>query len=150
MKYRIFWIPQVPMQPFHWAVDDPQQGKAILDLLADYDKFQFENHVKPDYCNAGGLQVLEQGEWVDWCDEDGNSIDEMETLFVKDAREIIDSIEPQCRDERNRARGYLEHHDHAKPLIEALKKINGGCDRPSGVAGDALFAYKKLAESARR
>ncbi len=71
MKYRIWWIPRVPGKPFHTEVSSVIEGVEIMRILADYDKFQFDNHIKPDYCNAGGLQMLEaDGEWCDWYDEE--------------------------------------------------------------------------------
>ena len=76
---RVWWIPQVPMQPFRVEVATVREAKLLLDTLAKYDIFQFENRIKPDYCNAGGLEVFEDGEWCEWYDEDGNSIDETES-----------------------------------------------------------------------
>ena len=76
---RVWWIPQVPMQPFRVEVATVREAKLLLDTLAKYDAFQFENNVKPDYCNAGGLEVFEDGEWCEWYDEDGNGIDETES-----------------------------------------------------------------------
>lgn len=78
MKLRIWWIPQIPMKPFFKEVPTLAAGKLLLDALADYDLFQLENNVKPDYSNAGGLQAIADGEWVDWYDEDGYDIDEYE------------------------------------------------------------------------
>lgn len=75
-KLRVWWIPQVPMKPFHVNVKTIGEAKLVLDTLARYDTFQFENRIKPDYCNAGGLQMLEDSEWTDWYDEDGNDIDD--------------------------------------------------------------------------
>jgi hypothetical protein len=70
-EYRVWWIPQVPMKPFRVPVETPEQGRWLCDVLADYDIFQFESNVKPDYCNAGGVQMLdEDGEWVDWPEYD--------------------------------------------------------------------------------
>lgn len=69
---RVWWIPQVPMKAFYVPVASVAEGVKILDILANYDIFQYENRVKPDYCNTGGLQMLEDGEWVDWCSEDGD------------------------------------------------------------------------------
>lgn len=66
MRYKIWHIPQVPMQGFEREVGSVDEGYTILDILADYDKFQFENNIKPDYCNAQGLMVMEDGEWVDY------------------------------------------------------------------------------------
>jgi len=80
---RVWWIPQVPMKAFHVPVKDTEQAKLILDTLAFYDLFQLENHIKPDYSNAGGLEVYVDdinGEgkpgWEEWEDEDGNNIDD--------------------------------------------------------------------------
>ena len=56
-QLRVWWIPQVPMNAFHKLVDSLKEARFLLDTLAEYDVFQFENHIKPDYCNTGGLQV---------------------------------------------------------------------------------------------
>jgi hypothetical protein len=74
---QIWWIPQVPGKPFTVPVASVAEAKKLLDVLALYDIFQFENRIKPDYCNAGGLSVYEDGEWCDWQDEDGNTIDDL-------------------------------------------------------------------------
>jgi hypothetical protein len=59
------------MSPFFVDVDSLEEGVKLTDVLADYDKFQFGNQIKPDYCNAGGIQMLDgAGEWVDWYDEE--------------------------------------------------------------------------------
>ena len=74
---KVWWIPQVPMEPFEYAVKTPMEGAILCDALALYDQFQFEQNVKPDYSNAGGLQVFEDGEWIDWYDhETGEGFDE--------------------------------------------------------------------------
>lgn len=74
---RVWWIPQVPMKPFYVYVKDINEAKLIIDTLAKYDTFQYENNIKPDFCNAGGLCMfdpddIEQGEeesgWTDWYD----------------------------------------------------------------------------------
>ncbi len=78
---RVWWIPQVPMrQPFHVDVDSPKEASKILGVLAYYDLFQYENKVRPDYANVGGLEVFEDGEWCEWYDEDGDDIDSTERL----------------------------------------------------------------------
>ena len=74
---QVWWVPQVPMKQFTVPVKDIEEGAKLLDVLAAYDLFQFKNKVKPDYCNAGGLQKWEEdsdGEgtpgWNDWHDEE--------------------------------------------------------------------------------
>lgn len=87
-KLRVWWIPQVPGRPFHVDVRDVSEGVKIMDVLADYDAFQFENNIKPDYCNAGGLILFDtddttdspDGSWVDWYDPDTGCDDPKEWL----------------------------------------------------------------------
>jgi hypothetical protein len=73
---RIWHIPQVPGPAFRVSVATPREGALLLHTLADYDRFQYENRIKPDYCNAQGLEVFEDGEWCEWCDEQGDDIGE--------------------------------------------------------------------------
>lgn len=54
------------MKAFIVPVVSVEEAAKLHDVLADYDLFQYENNVKPDYCNVGGLSVFEDGEWVDW------------------------------------------------------------------------------------
>jgi hypothetical protein len=78
MKYRVWWVPQVPMKnPF--LVSTPTLGEAIrlYDTLARYDEYQYANNIKPDYANAGGIDVSDEtfpGGWVDWHDSNDYSI----------------------------------------------------------------------------
>jgi len=74
MKYRIWHIPQVPMKPFRADVESPQEAQKFLNMLADYDVFQLENKVKPDYTNASGLEIYIDGGWEEWQDESGEDI----------------------------------------------------------------------------
>jgi hypothetical protein len=75
-KLRVWWIPQVPMEAFMVDVKDLTEAKKILDVLADYDEFQFRNNVRQDHCNTGGLEYLdeEQKEWSEFEDEEGKDI----------------------------------------------------------------------------
>ena len=70
---RVWWIPQIPLHPFYVPV------KTVYDL------FQFENNIKPDFCNAGGLEVQEElnDEWYEYHDEDDRDIDEILLEGVK-------------------------------------------------------------------
>jgi hypothetical protein len=77
VKLRVWWIPQVPMEPFYVPVNSLEEANLLLDALAAYDQFQLEKHIKPDYSNVGGLQVWDENSdgdgtpgWVDWCDEE--------------------------------------------------------------------------------
>lgn len=75
---RVWWIPQVPMPPFRVNVPDLESANLLLDALAQYDLFQLKHNVRPDYCNAGGLERFEDGEWSDWyCDDTGSDFDDV-------------------------------------------------------------------------
>jgi hypothetical protein len=83
----VWWVPQVPMKAFRVPVSNLEIGVKVMDVLADYDKFQFDNKVKPDYCNAGGLNVWcadSDGEgtpgWEDWYDEETGEDDPRQYL----------------------------------------------------------------------
>jgi hypothetical protein len=53
------------------------EAVKIMDVLGEYDTFQYENNIKPDYSNVGGLEIYEDGEWVEWGDPEwGHNIDE--------------------------------------------------------------------------
>ncbi len=71
---QVWWIPQVPGKSFKVPVKSVEEARKILDVLADYDRFQFVSNIKPDYANAGGLLVLEPGEdgleWCEWYDDE--------------------------------------------------------------------------------
>lgn len=69
---RVWWIPQISMKSFYVPVSSLQEARLILDILAMYDIFQFENKVKPDYSNTGGLQYFDENEkdWLDWYNEE--------------------------------------------------------------------------------
>lgn len=84
-QMRVWHIPQVPGKAFHVLVESPSEAKKILDVLAMYDLFQYENRIKPDYCNAGGLEIYEKDDgdgkpgWCEWYDsETGEDIDSWE------------------------------------------------------------------------
>lgn len=78
-QLRVWWIPQVPMEPFRVQVNNLREAKLLIDTLADYDNFQYHNNIKPDYSNAGGVEIWDEeiDEWSDWYDEEtGADFDE--------------------------------------------------------------------------
>lgn len=68
MKLRVWHIPQVPGKPFYIPVNDIREAKKVMDILAYYDLFQLENNIKPDFCNASGVEIWDEEakEWCDW------------------------------------------------------------------------------------
>ena len=81
---RIWWNPQIGSgcPSFYWDVENINEAKLLMDCLAQYDLFQYHNKVKPDYCNAGGLNIYDEDpddnklDWFDWLDDDGFDIDQ--------------------------------------------------------------------------
>ena len=68
--YKVWYIPQVPMAAFEVEVPDVPSARMVLDALSAFSLFEFENRVKPDYCDAGGIVVLDHGEWRDLEEDD--------------------------------------------------------------------------------
>ena len=84
---RVWWIPQVPGKGFYVSVKDVDDAKKILDTLAKYDLFQFASNVKPDYSNAGGLEVYEMykdGEWSEWYSESEEADEDISAVMRKE------------------------------------------------------------------
>jgi len=44
------------MRAFRVDVDSVDEGVKLMTVLADYDAFQYDNNIKPDYSNIGGLE----------------------------------------------------------------------------------------------
>jgi hypothetical protein len=81
-KFRVAHFPQIPCKPFEVYVDSVLEGVKLMDILAEYDKFQFENKIKPDYCSSNVLQMFyeDEQEWLDWEDEETGENDPRQWL----------------------------------------------------------------------
>jgi hypothetical protein len=81
VKLRVWYIPQLGNNApiFRVKVESVEEAEKLLDTMWNYDIFQFENHIKPDYCNASGLEYYDEelGEWQEYYDEEGRDIDEI-------------------------------------------------------------------------
>lgn len=74
-ELRVWHIPQIPGPAFHVGVDSPQEAQRVIQVLAQYDLFQFKHKIKPDYSNASGLEVFTHDcdgegthDWEEWYD----------------------------------------------------------------------------------
>ena len=87
-KLKLWWIPQIPMKAFEVEIVSVEEGEKLLDVLARYDAFQFENRIKPDYCNTGGIvwchPSLTYQDWEDYPD-DGDEREMLEEEFLAEA-----------------------------------------------------------------
>lgn len=59
MKLRVCHYPQIPMKPFYVYVDSVEEAWKVANILANYDTFQYENNIKPDYSNMSGLEYYD-------------------------------------------------------------------------------------------
>lgn len=75
-KFRVWWVPRVHMASFFYNTDSLSEALHMADMLAKYDLFQYENNVKPDYSNTGGVQMWDE-ENQDWFDLDDYEIEYM-------------------------------------------------------------------------
>jgi len=81
-KLRVSHYPQVPCKPFIVEVKNLEEAKLISDTLANYDLFQYENRIKPDYANATVIEQwdADEEEWISWFDEE-TGIDNIDEYF---------------------------------------------------------------------
>ncbi len=82
---RVWWIPQVgaKIPTFRTPVKNLREAKLLLEVLANYDLYQLDNKIKPDFANVGGLEVYDNNVdgdgntgWCSWYDENGNDEDD--------------------------------------------------------------------------
>ena len=79
MELRVWHCCQVgSVGNFYVPVSSIEEAWKILNTLWDYDIFQYENNIKPDYTNTSGLEYFDESEkvWTEWEDEDGCDIRE--------------------------------------------------------------------------
>jgi hypothetical protein len=67
-KFKAWYIPQVPMKAFEVEVSSAAKAQTVLNMLTDFSNFEFENNVKPDYSDAGGVEEWDETgqEWFDY------------------------------------------------------------------------------------
>lgn len=80
VEFKVWWIPQIGQSPtFYVPVQSIEEGKKICEVLAHYDLFQYENRIKPDYANTGGISMKHptgtDGEWWDVPDDEEELMD---------------------------------------------------------------------------
>ena len=101
-KLRVWWMPQVGANAtFYVPVASVEQARRVMDILAAYDCFQYNHNIKPDYCNCGGLQMLddETGEWEEW--------------YMEDAEYYYDDVDIYCDE-------YSDQRDELKAFTKEI------------------------------
>jgi len=103
-KLRVWWVSQMGTDAIHIPVQSVKEAKKTMDLLSYFDCFQYNQHIRPDYSNTGGLEMYDEEtqEWCDWVYEDDNEyiedIDEWcEKFLSKDEQEELKNYENTLR-----------------------------------------------------
>lgn len=67
-KFKMWYIPQMPMKAFEFKTDTSAEALAALDLITDFSIFEYDNNVKPDYCDMSGISQWDETEqeWFDY------------------------------------------------------------------------------------
>lgn len=79
LQFRVWHNCQIgKVNNFYTKVNSIEEAWNMINTLAQYDIFQYENRIKPDYCNSNGLEYFdeEENDWLEWYDDDGYDIRE--------------------------------------------------------------------------
>lgn len=107
-KLRVWWISQIGTGTFYIPVKSVKEAKKTMDLLSYFDCFQYNQKIRPDYSNTGGLEMFneETGEWEDWVyetkEEYCEDVDEYCDIFCsddekKELAEYVNELSSQVR-----------------------------------------------------
>ena len=70
-KFRLWYIHQVPGEPFEQEITNPADGQRILDTISNLMMYLYATKHIPDYANMGGIAYLdEDGDWIDYHPEE--------------------------------------------------------------------------------
>lgn len=88
IQLRVWHIPQVPGTAFEVNVSSLEDAKMLLKVLADYDAFQFAQHIKGDYANASGVIMHDPviNAWTDWHDDETGDDDIWAVIRAEDEK----------------------------------------------------------------
>jgi hypothetical protein len=91
MILRIAHYPQVLCEAFYVDVATIDEALKIINVLANYDLFQYHNKIKPNYANMCVLEYYDEEEhdWLEWNDEEGYTIDKYDLVNGKASLESI-------------------------------------------------------------
>ena len=93
--YYAYFGPRPNATMFTIPVSSIYEAALVKHTLAYSDLIKYGQGVTPDYDSMIGLEVFENGEWVDWYDEDGN--DDMEAWLEENEPENYAKIQDLCK-----------------------------------------------------
>lgn len=91
-KYKLWHIPQIPMPPFEVYSEDLSYLVRLQDVLSEYDAFEFEHKVKPDYASISGICVLDD-------DDEWEDIDDYELGVLRDNLDALKAAREFAKEE---------------------------------------------------
>jgi hypothetical protein len=91
VRYRVWWVSNPSRPPFYFEVVDTFEAILVLEVLAKYD-LSLGDRI---FMNAGGLEALDDGEWVEWADHDGNDLHDLLRDFRDDQDGLITYLEQE-------------------------------------------------------
>jgi hypothetical protein len=95
MKIQVWWVPQVPGKAFKVDVETLNEGIRLCNTLAKYDFFQFDNNIKPDYCNAGGIEITnDAGVATSYDPDDEYDMEEARAVISEYYEKLLDELSP--------------------------------------------------------
>lgn len=85
---RVWYIPQIPGEPFTVDVPDVATARLVLDALVGLSAHEYANRIKPDYADVGGVSMYEPAgatpgyEWGDYELADEDDVDALVSARV--------------------------------------------------------------------
>ena len=96
MKMRAWWNPQVGSvsDTFIVPVNSLEEAKKVMDILAAYDVCQYNNRIRADFANTGGVEMWneEDQEWEDWFYDEENSYYDNVDQYCEEKSEHWESL----------------------------------------------------------
>lgn len=126
MKLRVWHNAQVGTTGlFYVPVKTVEEGKRVMDTLSAYDEWQYRNNIKPDYCNACGLEMYDEDdhEWVDWyvITEEGDYFDRVDEYLENN--DDVQGFNKQIFEQINQIKIANYYDELDNPTGEAFERI---------------------------
>lgn len=135
LQFRVWHIPQVPGKRIEIEVPTWDEALRLQCALTQYDLFQFNNNIKPDYSNASGIQ------FYDHTIPD----DELEEMELEDRWVDIEDWD----DLQSRLEEYAENDLHVYHPLSG-DALDAGADAILNTPGDEIGDERNATALAQR
>jgi len=69
---------------FYVYVRSPEQALEVIEILQEYDRFQYNHQVKLEHTAGSGLLIFWEMKWNEWYSDSGHDISEWYPGIEKD------------------------------------------------------------------